>query len=346
MIVKTLLLEPGLECHVPEKYVPNKDVFKKYAELYGQEEEDLYERIKECTEVEEADDLSSEEKEDNEIRAADRLALALFSSPEECRVDVYVYDTETEAFYVHHDIFLHDTPTSFAVLPGSGRPLILVADEKGRVSVYGLFVTNHFFPDAVIEAHENPITGIDASPKRIFTTDGITIRVWSAVTHELVHETKESRGVSALRAESDTACVFASGSSVLRYDLKSGKTTEILKTQAVITAITVKPEVVVAGTDEGRIVYRKGDVEKAHKIHTDAVLTVQTMGERYIITCSKDETLAVYDTEVGEIVHRKDLPMDAVSISAAKDDSYLYVYPQSNSEIDLGSLSEVLHSDE
>ncbi|KAI5181378.1 periodic tryptophan protein 1 [Nematocida sp. AWRm80] len=355
MIIKASILSRGKACEVPLKYSPNKEVFSKYAHLYHKTEDDLYNDIYNTVNDTDIDinDMSSEERDDINIKPADRLVPTLIQGDDEYRMDVYLYDEENDALYVHHDIFLHGTPTSMCVLDRENDPMVFVSNEDGSIVGYNLFVANHFLPDVAIEAHSDSILDISCSGSILVSLSKSMVKVWDASTLKVIKEYKKDELVSS---DTDDITAIYLHNDTLFYctqkDIFSMEATEknsitkifsyTLGTGA-FTCVNFSGEILCAGLSDGSIIYIKGtSKEEVFSIHSDGIVSIGSINDRYIYSSSLDETVLLYDTVNRESIYKKDIEVEQPFISISPDDSTLFVCSGKDDEIENGSFKEVI----
>ncbi|OAG31839.1 hypothetical protein NEDG_00314 [Nematocida displodere] len=347
MIIKSVLLTTGKTCLAPKRYAPNREVFEKFAYLYDKEPGELFEQIQASVDdASEEEELSSEEKEDDEIRPGDRLALALVvdqgDSGNDKRLEAYLYDSGTDAFYIHHDVFVHGEPTSLTVFDRSEDPLAFISTADGNISGYNVFVANHFLPDLLIEAHEAPITSLESNATTLLSTDGAVLKGWDIETQKSAFASSKLGTVSAISIN-DEDIMAASGKAVYRFDRREGAFSQVLATDASVTAIKHGSGSIAAGTETGTVYFSRGGAAPVKEsLHQGRINTVDILKDKYVAATSTDETLSLFDTQHRELVLRKEMGLETVTISMARDSETLYVFPKDDGELDLGSFEEAL----
>ncbi|KAI5191426.1 hypothetical protein NEMIN01_1502 [Nematocida minor] len=341
MIIQSSILTLGKQRKFPIKYTPTRDVFEKYAHYYEKDPQELFETIEESVNLpQEYEDISSEEEEDNEIRATDRIAFSLVSDTNDVRLDTYIFDQETEAFYVHHDVFLHGVPTSLAVSDRNDNPWVFVSNEDGTIAGYRVFVTNHFLPDMVILAHESKIRNIVADTVHIVSNDKTSIKVWDINTQKNTFEIAEE---SATLSMNENMIYFSNNSTVYAVDMREGAKNKIFNTESEITAISSDGNTIAAGLSDGTLVFSiNREKERAQKIHTDKINNLSTSQDRYIVSASRDESISLFDMQNLEIVERKQTNLETATVAIPKDTPSIYVYPTEEGELDIGSFEEAI----
>lgn len=341
MIIQSSILTTGKQCKFPIKYTPNRDVFEKYAHYYERDPQELFDTISETANAPvDYDELTSEEEEDNEIRASDRIAFALVSETSDVRLDTYVLDSETDAFYVHHDAFLHGVPTALAVSDRNDDPLVFVSNEDGTIAGYRVFVTNHFLPDTVISAHTAKIQNIVADTKNIASHDSSTVKIWDIDTGKMIYEIQTQTTALSI----NTSTVYLSDDLAVYYvDIREGTKNKVFSTEAHITALTTEDQTVAAGLSDGSIVYsiNKGK-EISCKPHKEKINNLIASQNRYIVSASRDESILLYDTQNHEIVERKQTNIEDATVSIPKDTPFIYLYPTEEGELGIGSFEEAI----
>lgn len=346
MIIKSCVLEKGKVCPTPKRYYPNQCVFDKYAGYYQKDSEELYAEIKASVEeAPEEEDMSSEEKEDNEIKATDRLAVALVNEDNEQRLDVYLYAENIEAFYMHHDIFLHGNPTSIAVLDREDDPFVFISNEDGTISGYNLYVMNHFLPDTAIDAHSLPIIQIESCGNLLVSIDKNVIKGWDMVAQKNLFISED---INPLKISLDAErIVYTDKKTVYIYDEREGKSAKIFSTESPITSVETKESLIAAGTESGKIFYMKGASRaqlRKSEHHTEAINSIIIPTDRYIGAASEDGSISLFDTDNQEIVLREETRADMLIIAAPKDDPSLFVYSLEDNELGIGFYEKELFS--
>ncbi|KAI5170721.1 hypothetical protein NEFER03_0180 [Nematocida sp. LUAm3] len=342
MIVRTAVLTEGKECRIPKTYEPKKDILKEYAHYYEKEAEDLYEDVKKTMDEKEEfnyDEMSSEEREDIEIRETDRMALALVSEREDIRVDVYLYDANTEAFYVHHDIFLHEQPTSMCVLDKKEDPFVFVSNENGAVVGYNLYVDNHLVPDVLIKAHDSSIAQIEIDGSSIYTADKNLIKAWDIETQKNLFTQEAS---SSCFAVENNKILYSSGKDIFIHDPREQKASKIFSVDRSVTSVCLSGESICVGTEDGCIYQKKEGTPIKHTYHKERINNLSFLNNRYIFSSSSDESLILYDTENQEVLFKKEIEVDPLTFSFSQDNSLVYVYPENDEELGIFSLSEYI----
>jgi len=347
MIIKTAILTEGKECFYPQRYEPNIEMFKKYAHLYQKDPQELFEEVKTTVdEVSDYEDMSSEEKEDTEIRKTDRIVCALIEEENDPRLEVYLYDKETEAFYVHHDVFIHDSPTSLAALDRAEDPFVFVSNENGEIIGYNLFVSNHFFPDLVIDAHDSSIREIESEGELLVSTDGNSLKGWSSTTQKSLFV---EGSVKAEALSINKSVFFSSAKSLFRYDQREGAAHAIFKADSDITGISTSESVVAVGTAGGDILYSiDGQQPQRENTHKEKINSLVVTENRYIASASKDGSITLYDTKNRELLFRKETSIDTITINMPKDDRSLYVFPSDSGDqaLEMDSFEDVFSKTE
>ncbi|KAI5187131.1 hypothetical protein NEHOM01_1957 [Nematocida homosporus] len=342
MIIEAAILTIGKECLEPKPYVPIEETFKMYAHYYQRGAEELYKDILASTEVKpDLEELSSEEREDNEIRATDRLALSLVVDENDTRLDTYVFDINSEAFYVHHDVFLHGVPTSMTVWDRAEDPIAFIGNQDGHVTGYNLFVTNHFLPDLAFAAHESPITSIKSNSTFILTTDQKSIKAWDLATQKPLFA---STSITPLQiAVNDQATVFADTNTVYNYDHREKKPTKLFSTTTPITSLSLLGGSVAAGTTSGDIFVTKDQaVAKTYSVHKESINNLQLTTDRYVVSSSRDETIALFDLLNEEVLLRTTTNIDTAKVAVPLDDPTIFVFPQEDGELGIDSFADAI----
>ncbi|KAI5191727.1 hypothetical protein NECID01_1608 [Nematocida sp. AWRm77] len=339
MIIKTCALTKGKECLVPKKYVPVKEIFENYADFYHQESDKLFEQIKQLTEdAEEFEELPSEEKEDDEIRKTDMMLCALNAEPLDPKVEVYVYEEDTEGLYVHHDIFLHTIPTSMAVLDREEDPLVFVSHETREITGYNLFVKNHFCPDLVIkDAHSSPITEIEADSAVLVSTDGTSLKGWDVATQKNMF-VEEQTSVARLGLLQGMA-VYSTENTLYLKDPRAKEAQKLFATDSPITALSTDKEAVALGCVSGEIyLWESGKVLKSFA-HRERVNSVSFSISKHIVSAAEDEFIMLTNMEIPETVYKKKTSMDHVTASVPLDNRMLCAFPTNDEEVNLSVIS-------
>ncbi|EHY65107.1 hypothetical protein NERG_01553 [Nematocida ausubeli] len=341
MIIQSCILTAQKKCEVPIKYKPTREAFDHYAHYYMKEPQELYDEVAAVANAScEEDDISSEEVEDNEIKETDRIAVALISEDNEPRLDTYVLDKETDAFYVHHDVFLHGVPTGLAVSDRNEEPLSFVASEDGTIAIYRIFVTNQFLPDGVIVAHEGRINSITADTVNILTNSSEEIKLWDINTQKNIFTHKRQQKAIAMK---DSFVYFSDNSSVYMIDTRDKTEINLFSADSEITSISSDRNSVAAGTINGSITYSiNQSKEKSFKIHGKAINNVCASMDRYIVSASQDETISLFDMQNGEIVERKAAGVDTVTVSIPSDTVNIYTYANEDGDLSAGSFEDAL----
>ncbi|OAG30715.1 hypothetical protein NEIG_00227 [Nematocida sp. ERTm5] len=342
MIIQSCILTAGKECKTPIKYVPTRETFDQYAHYYMKEPQELFDEVNAtaCIENESEEEISSEEKEDNEIRPTDRIAVALTTEDDELRLDTYLLDSETNAFYVHHDVFLHGIPTGLAVCDRNEDPLSFVSNEDGTIAIYRMFVTNHFLPDGIIPAHTSKINSIVADTTSILTNDSETIKAWDIATQKNTFTHSRKQKAIALK---DSLIYFSDEASVYMVDTREGKEVKLFTAMNEITSISSTSNSVAAGTISGDIVYTiNQSKERTFAAHTKKINNLVVSMDRYVVSASSDETISLFDMENGEIVERKSTGIESVTVSLPTDTVNIYAYANEDGELSAGSFEEAI----
>lgn len=343
MIIKSSVLTTGKECKRPLKYQANREVFEQYAHYYSKDAQQLFDEIDAVLiGPEEELDMSSEEEEDNEIRKSDRIAVSLVVGEADVRADVYVLDSETEAFYVHHDIFLHGTPTDLAVLDREDDPLAFISNKDGTIAVYRLFVSNHFLPDAFIPAHDKKIHNIAIDSGVILSNDTEEMKLFDIATLKQVNKINKPTRAMAMNGNK---IYYEEKNCVYMVDTRAGESDsiKIFKETGNVTSITAVGITVGAGTEDGLVFYSTdGCPQNNFKVHNERVNNLIASGNRYIVSASEDESIALFDMENKEIIERKDTGIDSVTVGIPLDSVAVYSYPLEDGELGIGSFEEGL----
>ncbi|KAH9385564.1 uncharacterized protein NEMAJ01_0460 [Nematocida major] len=341
MIIKSKVLTTGKDCKTPLRYTPNREVFDTYAHYYMKEPQELFDDTAGVVnDPQEDDDMSSEEIEDNEIRATDRMAVALTTEDTDFRMDVYIFDSETAAFYVHHDEFLHGTPTDLALVDRNEDPLALISNEDGTVSTYRLFVTNHFLPDSVIAAHSSKVEGIAASLAHVMSYSAKSMKLWDIASQKNVITLEKATKAATL---CENMLYFEENASLCMMDIRDSAVHKVFACPANITAVAAAGNMVTAGLCDGTVIYSINKAkEKSFKAHAQKINNMEASLDRYITCASYDETITLFDTQNCEIIERRETGLDNVSVGVPADSAAVYTYPTQEGELELGSFEEAL----
>lgn len=341
MIIDSSILTAGKKCKSPIKYTPDRDAFEKYAHYYERDPQELFDIVNEKSNVpDEYEEMCSEEEEDNEIKETDRLAFALVSEENDVRLDTYILDKDTEAFYVHHDDFLHGIPTGLAVSDRDDQPIVFISNEDGSIAGYRSFVTNHFLPDMVILAHDSKVESVVADGKSVASYDEKTVKVWDIDTEKLSFEIKEP--TTALTISGDNLYTVDK-TEIYLIDMREGKKNRIFTTQSAITAISTEGNTIAVGLNDGSVVYSiNREKEICCKPHTDRINSLTASLDRYIVTASKDESIMLFDMQNREIVERKQTNIETATVRIPRDTPSIYVYPTEEGELGIGSFEEAI----
>lgn len=335
MITKTIVLTKGKQCLTPKRYQPTEAVFSRYAHLYQKEPAELFAEVQTLAggEDDEPEDISSEEREDDEIRATDRLICALNSEAADPKVEVYLYEEASGALYVHHDIFIHNSPTSIAVLDREADPLVFVSHDSGDIAGYNLFVANHFLPDLVIEAHDEAIRDIESDSALLVSSDSTSVKGWDLATQKnlFTHANLAPAAIGLLQGMP----VYAVGPVLYLKDLRAKDVQKLLTASSAITAVGTAGSAVAAGTSSGEVFWQQDGTLFRSFAHHEPVNSVAISVSQHLVSASEDGSIALTNMAVPDTLHRKKTTLEAITASVPADDRMLFAFPVNDDEINL-----------
>lgn len=346
MIIATAFLRKGIEQKEPKKYLPNKNVFEEYAYLYDRDPVVLLEEIgSTIASFTPFEDLESEEKEDAEIKKDDRLILCLVNTENDVKLECHVYNEKEDVFFVHHDISLHHTATSLAVLDRKGEdPFAFIAGEEKNIVGYNVLVHNQFLPDLVFKGHADKVNVVKVSGKKLISgSEDKTVKTWDIERREVA---------SSFYVESPPlfmdvgggSVYFASKKSVRVSDLKGKKeTVRIYKGKEVGPVRISGDSLFVADGSSivGLDVRNTTAPFLSVSLHDEEINCFDISDDRYLITGSMDDRIKVYDIVEQRVIDDADVGDETLSIAVAGD-GLLYAHGGLKENLSLASLENCL----
>lgn len=296
------------------------------------------------TNPEEGEQDELDEKEDFSLKPSDNLLVVGRVDDESSVMEIYVYNKEDEAFYVHHDIVLTAYPLCLEWLdfhPADDTPgnYIAVGDMTPEIKIFDLDIVDVLEPDYVLgkmkkkakkssaeKGHTDAVISLSWNKyERNTLASGsadTTIGLWDLQTAKLKNKMTHKGKVQSLQWHPSEAHSLVSGCSkgiVKLFDVRC-PVSELQKWKVNgeverVVWNTTDSSTFFCSTDDG-FVYcidrTKNDVLYQFKAHSEAV-TGLDVHSNLLLTASMDKSIKIWKLGMGgQVVNAQKLKVGSI----------------------------------
>lgn len=259
----------------------------------------------------------AEEEEELIIKPTDNLIVAGHVNREESSIEVYVYDSETNEFYLHHDIIQSDYPCCVRWIGharGKARNLAAAGYMSPEICLWDLDVIDVLEPYETLTGHKDAVIDIcwHQDIKNIIASGSADkhVRLWNLDECKSISNIKLSGKVSAIEFSPNEHALLLAGDlnrHVSLIDTRTNKTTHAWELGGEVERVRWLPHddsKFLVSDDQGYIYYhdlrqvssdgRANLKFRAHKISVTG-LEFSPMCQDMLVTASADDTIKVWD---------------------------------------------------
>lgn len=268
------------------------------------------------------DDDDEEDDDELIIRPTDNLIVAGHVHKDESSIEIYVYDNETDSFYLHHDIIQSDYPCCvrwIGHIYNQTRNLAAAGYMSPEINIWDLDVIDVLEPLEILTGHTDAVIDIcrNGQVKNIIASGSADkhVRLWNLDECKSISNIKLSGKVSALEFSIYEQFLLLAGDlnrNVSVIDTRSGSVTNKWKLAGEVERVRWVPvdhSKFLVSDDQG-IVYcfdtryatansqgqHQASVKfQAHDISVTG-LEFSPKCDDMLVTASADDTVKVWDT--------------------------------------------------